>query len=34
MFRDEASALIALPAHPNLARFVTFDAGASRSRSS
>jgi hypothetical protein len=27
MFRDEASALIALPAHPNLARFVTFDAG-------
>jgi serine/threonine protein kinase len=28
MFRDEASALLALPAHPNLARFVTFDAGA------
>jgi len=27
MFRDEASALIALPTHPNLARFVTFDAG-------
>ena len=27
MFRDEASALIALPQHPNLARFVTFDAG-------
>ena len=27
MFREEASALIALPAHPNLARFVTFDAG-------
>jgi hypothetical protein len=27
MFRDEASALIALPSHPNLARFVTFDAG-------
>ena len=28
MFRDEASALLALPGHPNLARFVTFDAGA------
>ena len=28
MFRDEASALLALPAHPNIARFVTFDAGA------
>src|SRR5260370_23388645 len=28
MFREEASALIALPQHPNLARFVTFDAGA------
>ncbi len=27
MFRDEASALIALPQHANLARFVTFDAG-------
>ncbi len=27
MFRDEASALIAIPQHPNLARFVTFDAG-------
>jgi hypothetical protein len=27
MFRDEASALIALPQHTNLARFVTFDAG-------
>lgn len=27
MFREEASALITLPAHPNLARFVTFDAG-------
>jgi len=27
MFRDEASALIAVPPHPNLARFVTFDAG-------
>ena len=27
MFRDEASALIALPNHTNLARFVTFDAG-------
>jgi eukaryotic-like serine/threonine-protein kinase len=27
MFRDEASALLALPKHPNLARFVTFDAG-------
>src|SRR5262249_20366392 len=28
MFREEASALIAIPAHANLARFVTFDAGA------
>lgn len=28
MFRDEAGALLALPEHPNLARFVTFDAGA------
>ncbi len=27
MFREEASALMALPQHPNLARFVTFDAG-------
>jgi hypothetical protein len=27
MFREEASALIALPHHANLARFVTFDAG-------
>ena len=27
MFREEAGALIALPQHPNLARFVTFDAG-------
>ena len=27
LFRDEASALMAVPAHPNLARFVTFDAG-------
>jgi eukaryotic-like serine/threonine-protein kinase len=27
MFRQEASALIALPHHANLARFVTFDAG-------
>jgi eukaryotic-like serine/threonine-protein kinase len=27
MFRAEASALIALPAHPNIARFVTFDTG-------
>jgi hypothetical protein len=27
MFREEASALIALPLHPHLARFVTFDAG-------
>jgi eukaryotic-like serine/threonine-protein kinase len=27
MFREEASALIALPGHSNLARFVTFDAG-------
>ena len=29
MFRDEAGALLALPEHPNIARFVTFDAGAS-----
>ncbi|HET9953395.1 MAG TPA: serine/threonine-protein kinase [Polyangiaceae bacterium] len=28
LFRDEASALLALPEHPNLARFVTFDVGA------
>jgi eukaryotic-like serine/threonine-protein kinase len=28
MFRQEASALLALPHHPNIARFVTFDAGA------
>jgi hypothetical protein len=28
MFRDEASALLTVPSHPNLARFVTFDAGA------
>jgi eukaryotic-like serine/threonine-protein kinase len=27
MFRQEASALLALPHHPNIARFVTFDAG-------
>lgn len=27
MFRDEASALLAIPSHPNLARFVTFDTG-------
>ncbi|HSQ67571.1 MAG TPA: serine/threonine-protein kinase, partial [Polyangiaceae bacterium] len=27
MFRAEASALLSLPAHPNLARFVTFDTG-------
>ncbi|HEY8087922.1 MAG TPA: serine/threonine-protein kinase [Polyangiaceae bacterium] len=27
LFREEASALIALPQHTNLARFVTFDAG-------
>ncbi|MGA2449370.1 MAG: serine/threonine-protein kinase [Polyangiaceae bacterium] len=27
MFREEARALISLPQHPNLARFVTFDAG-------
>jgi hypothetical protein len=29
MFREEAGALLALPEHPNIARFVTFDAGAS-----
>jgi serine/threonine protein kinase len=28
LFRDEASALMAVPAHPNLARFVTFDLAA------
>lgn len=28
LFRDEAGALIALPHHPNLARFVTFDLAA------
>ena len=28
MFREEAGALLALPQHPNLARFVTFDAAA------
>ena len=28
MFREEAGALLALPEHPNIARFVTFDAGA------
>ncbi|MGB5810898.1 MAG: serine/threonine-protein kinase, partial [Polyangiales bacterium] len=28
LFRDEAGALLALPEHPNIARFVTFDAGA------
>jgi serine/threonine protein kinase len=28
MFRDEAGALIALPAHANLAGFITFDASA------
>ncbi len=28
LFRDEAGALLALPEHENLARFVTFDAGA------
>jgi serine/threonine protein kinase len=27
LFREEAGALIGLPPHPNLARFVTFDAG-------
>ncbi len=27
MFREEAGALLSLPQHPNLARFVTFDAG-------
>jgi hypothetical protein len=28
IFRDEAGALLAIPRHPNLAKFVTFDAGA------
>jgi hypothetical protein len=28
LFRDEASALMAVPSHPNLARFVTFDLSA------
>ena len=28
LFRDEAGALLSIPRHPNLARFVTFDAGA------
>ena len=28
MFREEAGALLALPEHPSLAKFVTFDAGA------
>ncbi len=28
LFREEAGALLALPEHPNIARFVTFDAGA------
>ena len=28
MFRQEAGALLTVPAHPNIARFVTFDAGA------
>ncbi len=28
LFREEAQALLAIPAHPNLARFITFDAGA------
>lgn len=28
LFRDEAGALLAVPTHANLARFVTFDAGA------
>src|SRR5262249_48389536 len=28
MFQSEASALLSLPVHPNLARFVTFDRGA------
>lgn len=28
LFREEAGALLMLPSHPNIARFVTFDAGA------
>lgn len=28
LFRDEAGALLSLPRHPNLVRFITFDAGA------
>ena len=28
LFRSEASALLVIPSHPNVARFVTFDAGA------
>lgn len=28
LFRDEAGALLSIPQHPNLAHFVTFDAGA------
>lgn len=28
LFREEAGALLSVPEHPNLARFVTFDAGA------
>jgi hypothetical protein len=28
LFRDEAGALLAIPEHPNIASFVTFDAGA------
>ena len=28
LFREEASALLSLPAHPNIARFITFDAAA------
>lgn len=28
LFREEAGALLSLPAHPNIARFVTFDVGA------
>jgi hypothetical protein len=28
MFREEAGALLAVPEHPNIARFVTFDVGA------
>jgi serine/threonine protein kinase len=28
LFREEAGALLGLPEHPNIARFVTFDAGA------